>query len=74
MKNSDFWSSMENEFGSRYSHVLADSMSLTELDSLTAAEALNKGVKPKMIWEAICRAQDVPAERWLGVDIEPKDS
>jgi len=49
-------------------------MALTELESLTPSEALNKGIKPKQIWEALCRAQDVPAERWLGVDIEPKDS
>jgi len=74
VKISDFWRNMESEFGPRYSHVLADSMALTELDSLTPAEALNKGVKPKQIWEALCRAQDVPVERWLGVDIEPKDS
>ncbi|MGV2952934.1 DUF3046 domain-containing protein [Glutamicibacter sp. AGC46] len=74
MKISDFWRNMENEFGARYSHVLADSMALTELGSLTAAQALDKGVKPKQIWEALCKAQDIPAERWLGVDIEPKES
>lgn len=74
MKISDFWRNMEAEFGPKYSHVLADSMALTELDSLTASEALAKGVKPKQIWEALCLAQDVPAERWLGVDIEPKQS
>lgn len=71
---SDFWRNMENEFGPRYSHVLADSMALSELDSMTASVALNKGVKPKQVWEALCRAQEVPAERWLGVDIEPKQS
>ena len=74
MKISDFWRNMENEFGARYSHVLADSMALTELGSITAAQALDKGIKPKQIWEALCKAQDIPAERWLGVDIEPKES
>ncbi|WP_423299808.1 DUF3046 domain-containing protein [Glutamicibacter nicotianae] len=74
MKISDFWRNMENEFGPRYSRVLADSMALTELGSLTAAQALDRGIKPKQIWEALCRVQDVPAERWLGVDIEPKQS
>ena len=74
VKISDFWRNMENEFGPRYSRVLADSMALTELGSLTAAQALDRGIKPKQIWEALCRAQDVPAERWLGVDIEPKQS
>ena len=74
MKISDFWRNMEAEFGPRYSHVLADSMALTELDSLTASEALAKGIKPKQIWEALCLAQDLPVDRWLGVDIEPKES
>ncbi|MGP9527545.1 MULTISPECIES: DUF3046 domain-containing protein [Micrococcaceae] len=74
MKISDFWRNMEAEFGQRYSHVLADSMALTELDSLTASEAIDKGIKPKQVWEALCLAQDVPAERWLGIDIEPKES
>ncbi|WP_141364852.1 DUF3046 domain-containing protein [Glutamicibacter uratoxydans] len=74
MRLSDFWRNLEHEFGPRYSHVLADTLSLTELGSLTANEALNKGIKPKQVWEAMCRAQDVPVERWLGVDIEPKQS
>lgn len=74
MKISDFWRNMEAEFGQRYSHVLADSMALTELDSLTASEAIDKGIKPKLVWEALCLAQDVPEERWLGIDIEPKES
>ena len=65
---------MEHEFGPRYSHVLADSLSLTQIDSLTASEALRKGVKPKQVWEAVCDTQDVPLERRLGVDIEPKES
>lgn len=74
MKISDFWRNMEHEFGPRYSHVLADSMALNELGSLTASEALDKGIRPKQIWEALCRAQDVPVDRWLGMDIEPKES
>ncbi|MGO2052120.1 DUF3046 domain-containing protein [Arthrobacter sp. MYb211] len=74
MKNSEFWRNMDHEFGSGYSHMLADSLALTELGSLNATQALRKGIKPKQVWEAICRAQDVPPERWLGMDIEPKEA
>ena len=74
VKISDFWRNMENEFGPRYSRVLAYSRALTDIGSLTAAQALDRGIKPRQIGEALCRAQDVPAERWLGVDIEPKQS
>ncbi|WP_309408054.1 DUF3046 domain-containing protein [Glutamicibacter sp. PS] len=72
LKNSDFWRNMDAEFGANYSRMLADTLALTELESMTATEALNKGVKPKEVFAAICRAQDVPENRWLGVDIEPK--
>ena len=65
---------MDHEFGPNYSRMLAEQLTLTELGSLTASEALAKGVKPKEIWEALCRAQDVPEERWLGVDLEIKES
>ncbi|GGJ57321.1 DUF3046 domain-containing protein [Glutamicibacter bergerei] len=73
MKNSEFWRNMDHEFGSIYSRTLADSLALTELQSMNATEALGKGIKPREVWEAICRAQDLPPERWLGMDLEIKE-
>lgn len=73
MRLSEFWRNMDHEFGPRYSKVLADSLALTELGSLNANEALGRGTDPKTVWEAICRMQEIPAERWLGPDIEIKE-
>ncbi|QCY46640.1 hypothetical protein GcLGCM259_0884 [Glutamicibacter creatinolyticus] len=70
---SDFWRNMEHEFGPRYSRVLAGSLALTELGSLNASQALERGIDPKTVWEAVCRIQEVPTDRWLGPDIEIKE-
>ncbi len=70
---SDFWRLMDDEFGAGYSRTLATSLVLSEVGGLTAAEALNKGVAPRAVWRAMCKMQDVPAERWLGRDIAAKD-
>ena len=70
---SDFWRLMDDEFGAGYSRTLATTLVLAEVGGLTAAEALNTGVPPKMVWRAMCKMQDVPAERWLGRDIAVKD-
>ncbi|MCW4465339.1 DUF3046 domain-containing protein [Glutamicibacter sp. MNS18] len=73
MRLSDFWRNMDHEFGPRYSRVLADTLALSEFNSLNATEALDRGVPPRDVWQAVCRAQDVPPERWLGPDIEIKE-
>ncbi|WP_431711573.1 DUF3046 domain-containing protein [Glutamicibacter uratoxydans] len=73
MRLSDFWRNMDHEFGPRYSRVLAETLALSEFNSMTANEALNRGVQPREVWQAICKAQDVPSERWLGPDIEIKE-
>ena len=71
---SDFWRLMDDEFGAGYSRTLATSLVLAEVGGVTAAEALDKGAAPKMVWQAICKMQDVPPERWLGRDIAPKEA
>lgn len=72
MQLSDFWRLMDDEFGERYSRTLARDLVVDRLGDRTAAEALGAGVDPKVVWEAVCRAQDVPRERWLGRDIKPR--
>ncbi|MGB9036334.1 histidine kinase [Arthrobacter sp. UCD-GKA] len=74
MRLSDFWRLMDDEFGAGYSRTLATSLVLAEVGGVTAAEALGKGVAPKKVWQAMCKMQDVPPERWLGRDIAPKES
>ncbi len=70
---SDFQTLMQNEFGVEYAAVLLSDLALTELGDLTGEEALRQGIDPKDIWLAICRAQDIPEERWLGLNKKPKE-
>jgi len=71
MRESRFWFLMEGEFGASYSHVLADSLVLSQYQ-MTAKQSLEAGVSPRDVWEAVCEQQDVPVDRRLGRDIAPK--
>ncbi|MFM8927383.1 MAG: DUF3046 domain-containing protein [Rhodoluna sp.] len=73
MRHSDFQILMEEEFGSEYAAVLLRDLALTELDDKTGAQALAAGSDPKEVWLAICKAQNVPEERWLGANKKPKN-
>jgi hypothetical protein len=55
---------MADEFGSEYAAVLLRDLVLTEFGDLTGQLALEAGMEPKEIWQAICKAQNVPKERW----------
>ena len=70
---SDFHTLMTDEFGSEYAAVLLRDLALTELGDLTGEKALETGIEPKAIWQAICRAQNVPSERWQGLNKKPRN-
>ncbi|GAA1171429.1 MULTISPECIES: DUF3046 domain-containing protein [Nesterenkonia] len=71
MQLSRFWFLMEGEFGSGYARVLAGSLVLSGYQK-TASEALEAGVRPRDVWDAVCDQQEVPETRRLGRDIPPK--
>ena len=73
MRLSDFNTLMADEFGSEYAAVLLRDLALTELNDLTGEKALAEGIEPKDIWLAICRAQNVPAGRWHGLNKKPNN-
>ncbi|NBW73313.1 MAG: DUF3046 domain-containing protein [Microbacteriaceae bacterium] len=73
MRHSDFQILMEDEFGAEYAAVLLRDLVLTELDDMTGSQAIASGIDPKEVWLAICRAQNVPEERWLGANKKPKN-
>ena len=68
MRLSRFWFLMEGEFTPGYAHVLAGSLVLSEYQK-TVNQALDAGVAPRDVWDAVCEQQEVPAERRLGRDI-----
>ena len=73
MRLSDFHTLMADEFGPEYAAVLLTDLALTELGDLTGQKALAAGIEPKEIWQAICKAQNVPVERWQGLNKKPKN-
>lgn len=71
MRVSEFWTLVDDEFGTAYGRSLAADHALLVLGDRTAREALDGGVEPREIWLALCEAMDVPAERRLGRDRPP---
>jgi hypothetical protein len=63
---------MADEFGTSQSAVIISDLALLELGDKTAAALLAEGEDPRHIWFAICRAQQVPKERWTGLDKKAK--
>jgi hypothetical protein len=63
---------MADEFGKAHSDVIIRDFALLELGDKTAAVLLAQGEDPRQIWLAICRAQQVPNERWSGLDKKAK--
>lgn len=66
MRLSEFQTAVAEEFGASYGRTLTQDLALTELGGLTADQAIGAGKPPREIWTALCRASDVPAERWHG--------
>lgn len=66
MRLSEFWTAMDDEFGS-YGRVISHDVVLGRLDGLTAEEAIAAGVSTREIWLAVCDVQDVPHARRYGV-------
>ena len=70
---SEFRLAISDEFGDAYGRVLTRDLVLEEIGSQTADDAVKAGVSVREIWLALCRAMDVPPERWYGVGIrDPK--
>ncbi|ROS77167.1 DUF3046 domain-containing protein [Cellulomonas sp. PhB143] len=68
MRYREFWQLVDEVFGEAYGRVLADDQALDALESRTAAQAIEDGVEPRVVWHALCDAMDVPEERRWGHD------
>ncbi len=67
MRLSEFWLLAHDEFGRAHAETLVADLVLAPLDA-TAAEALEAGVPPRTVWQELCEAMAVPAERRGGRD------
>ncbi|HET7397942.1 MAG TPA: DUF3046 domain-containing protein [Intrasporangium sp.] len=68
---SHFWTLMNDEFGQAYAGSLARDHVLHALSGRTVLQAIEDGVPPRDVWEAICEDMEVPAERRLGRSARP---
>jgi hypothetical protein len=66
MRLSVFWIGVDEEFCSAYGQMLAHDLVLGDIGDLTARQAIARGVPTRDIWLALCRASDVPENRWYG--------
>lgn len=67
MRLTEFDQLVEDEFGTERAQWIVQSQVLPQSDR-TAAELIESGVDPRVVWEGLCDAFDVPEERRLGVD------
>ena len=66
MTLSRFYELLEEEFGTGFSKVVLNDTRLTNLKDLTPAQLIAQGHDTKDLWFEICRAMEVPKERWHG--------
>lgn len=60
MRISEFWANVDDVFGAVRGRSLASDLSLTGVGSRTAAAALDEGVAPQRVWDALCAEMDLP--------------
>jgi hypothetical protein len=67
--HSEFLLAVDDEFGPLQARTIVRDLVLDELSDSTAAEALARGVAPREVWSALCRAMQIPADRWYGAGL-----
>ena len=73
MRESHFWTLLQDEFGSANAGVIATSLELPGLN-MSAQTALLNGISPRIVWSAVCDLHDIPPDRRLGKDMAPRDA
>lgn len=66
MKVSEFTRAVHDEFGEVQGRVLIRELVIDELGGRTADAAIASGLSPGRVWIALCRANQVPVDRWHG--------
>lgn len=61
MRQTEFWTRMEDALGSGYARTWAQLQVLTELGGRTVEEALAAGTAPKTVWRAVWEHLQLPA-------------
>ena len=65
MREREFWQLLEQVFGRVYGRSLSRDLHLDAIGGMTAAEAIEAGVEPRVVWHTLCDKMEVPdAQRW----------
>ncbi|WP_175934839.1 DUF3046 domain-containing protein [Corynebacterium sp. Marseille-P4321] len=67
MRLTEFHQLVEDEFGAGRAQWIIQSQVLPGVEQ-TSEELIESGVDPKVAWQGLCDAFDIPEERRLGVD------
>ncbi|MGO1316143.1 MAG: DUF3046 domain-containing protein [Cellulomonadaceae bacterium] len=68
MRYREFWDLVDEVFGRAYGRSLTHDQVLSTLGDRTAAQAIEDGEEPRVVWHALCDALEVPAQRRWGRD------
>ncbi|MBD8079240.1 DUF3046 domain-containing protein [Cellulosimicrobium arenosum] len=68
MRYREFTDLVDEVFGPALGRAYVREQVLTPLGERTAAQALEDGVEPRVVWHALCDALDVPEPRRWGLD------
>jgi len=61
VRHTEFWDRMESALGSSYARTWSREHVMADLGGLTVSEALDAGETPKVVWQAVWRALELPA-------------
>ncbi|MDN5900964.1 MAG: DUF3046 domain-containing protein [Brachybacterium sp.] len=65
MRRSEFAELADHVFGPALARTYTHDLVLEEIGGLSAAQALERGVAVRAVWNALCDAMDVPeSARW----------
>lgn len=64
----EFWDLVDEVFGRAYGRTLAQDQVLAQLEDRTAAQCLDDGVEPRLVWHVLCDALEVPTQQRWGTD------
>ncbi len=60
MRHTEFWSRLEHHLGTGYYRSWAEHFVIADLGRRTPQEALDAGIAPKQVWEAVRKALELP--------------
>ena len=62
MRESEFWSAVDWAFPGGHGRSLTQDLVLSALEERTPAQAIQAGMNPQRVWEAMCLSLDLPAQ------------